>query len=160
MAYLHPDCWMHWKKYPMQPRCRPPPSTMFARNVSIVLVTNVAKTVLGMAGSIALVRTYGLSLIGEIALVTGMAGLATLVSDLGFSAAYTKFLAEDPKGQGRYIGSYALIKALLYLLFLAGAAYAFRYSIVDSVLYLACLFSFLLMRFSDTISTSLLGLRR
>lgn len=132
---------------------------MFVRNISIVMATNVAKTGLGILGSILLVRTYGLAVTGEIALAAGLAGIPTMVSDLGFSSAYSKFLASDREGQPRYLGAYALIKALLLIPFAAAAVIAYHFAGPDAWMFAAAFATFLLVPFADITNSTLSGLR-
>lgn len=88
---------------------------MLVKNIYIRLASNIITTVIGLATSILIVRTFGVKIIGHIAYYYSLAGVFSLFTDLGITTAYTKFLASEKKLKD--IITYLFLKSFLIALY-------------------------------------------
>lgn len=134
---------------------------MLIRHTYVNVVSNVVGAAVGFAGSILIVRVYGVEVVGKIAYMTGLVGLLRFVVDLGIDQAGLKYMAEKEEDYAPEFTAYLSIKIGLLLLFLLMAA-VFLFHVFkpeDPLLYVIVTANIFWLSFAD-VFVNLLTARR
>lgn len=89
------------------------------KNIYIRTATNVVTSVIGLIPLILIIKTFGTEAWGRVTYYYSLAGIFSILTDLGFSTAYNKFLASEDNP--RNITTFLFFKVLL----IAGYAVTF-----------------------------------
>ena len=137
---------------------------MIGRKIIIQFFGVGLSSILGFFTLSLTARFFGPSLLGELNYFLGILGLILLFSDLGFSRAHIKFIA-DKKNISPKIGVFLSIKSVLLFIFLLAALFYFYFflrqetSSIKSLAFFILLFYEFFYRFGSSILISFEGLQ-
>ncbi len=104
---------------------------MLGRKIIIQFLGVSLSSFLGFLSLSLTARLFGASLMGEVNYFLGVLGLVLLFSDLGFSRAHIKFVADKKKIKEK-LGVFLSVKSLLLTLFFATAFFYFYFFLRDT----------------------------